>query len=122
MEITHFLHAALQVTDLEQAQKFYGEVLGLPPCERPLKFPGAWYQVGDIQIHLIVTPQRPSDVANPGKWGRNRHLAFAVKDLETVKTQLQTAGYPFQVSTSGRAALFVRDPDGNMIELSQLPV
>lgn len=122
MAITQFLHATLLVTDLERAQQFYGKVLGLAPCERPLKFPGAWYQVGDIQVHLMATDAVSSDLVNPEKWGRNRHLAFAVTDLATLKTQLQAAGYPLQASASGRAAVFVQDPDGNMIELSQLPV
>ena len=122
MAITQFLHVALLVTDLERAQQFYGEVLGLLPYERPFNFPGAWYQVGDMQVHLIAAEGVPTELVNPHKWGRNRHVAFAVTDLEVMKAQLQTAGYSWQASASGRAAVFIQDPDGNMIELSQLPV
>ena len=48
-------HVAVSVTDLERAQHFYGEVLGFRELERPpFDFPGAWYELGDRQLHLIV--------------------------------------------------------------------
>lgn len=119
MSIVAFLHAAIVVTDLERASHFYGEVLGLPIVERNLKFAGIWYQAGAVQLHLIADETIIDDLINADKWGRNRHLAFAVADLEEMKTKLLAQGYPFQLSASGRSALFVRDPDGNIIELNQ---
>jgi glyoxylase I family protein len=119
MSVTQFLHASLIVTDLDAAQKFYETILGLKRTARNLSFAGQWYQIGPIQLHLIVAPERIEDRINQDKWGRNRHLAFAVEDLDAVKQCLQTLGYSFQSSSSGRAALFVPDPDGNLIELAQ---
>lgn len=119
MQVTQFLHAALLVSDLGQAQHFYEHVLGLNRVDRPLKFPGVWYQIGPVQLHLMTTANPPAELVNPQKWGRNRHLAFAVADLEGMKTRLANENYSFQMSASGRAALFVQDPDGNVIELSQ---
>jgi glyoxylase I family protein len=119
MSILGFLHAALVVTDLEASQTFYGTLLGLSVIERPLGFPGIWYQIGAVQIHLIQAEQVIPDLGNAEKWGRNRHLAFAVDHLEDIKQTLQQAGYPLQASASGRPAIFVKDPDGNLIELSQ---
>ncbi len=118
MQITRCLHTAILVSDLAKAEKFYGQVLGLPKVDRPLKYPGAWYQIGDYQIHLIVDTEVEVELQNPQKWGRNRHVALAVADLDEAKQQLQANGYPFQMSASGRAALFARDPDGNVIEIS----
>ncbi len=120
MSITAFLHAALVVTDLEKSDHFYGTILGLPVVDRQLKFPGRWYQIGNFQVHLIADGGRPDQSDKPEKWGRDRHLAFAVTDLDAIKTKLTEAGYPCQSSASGRAALFVQDPDGNAIELNQL--
>jgi len=117
MPITKFLHAALLVTNLEQAKHFYGTVLGLPEIERNLKYPGAWYQVGEFQFHLIACPTVPPSEVNREKLGQNRHLAFAVTDLETLKTRLEAEGYTVQMSASGRPALFTQDPEGNVIEL-----
>lgn len=114
------LHAAILVSDLDKAAHFYGDVLGLAKVNRTLKYPGAWYQLGDYQIHLIVDESAPSGLHNAAKWGRNRHIAFAVKDVQTAKTQLVDQGFEVQMSASGRAALFIQDPDGNVIELSEL--
>jgi len=112
------LHVAINVSDLNHAQRFYGGVLGLQPVERPFSFPGVWYQVGAFQIHLIVAEGYQSTPQNPEKWGRNGHLALAISDLEAAKAALVQAGCPVQTSASGRATLFTQDPDGNIIELS----
>lgn len=112
------LHVALNVSDLAQAKAFYGGVLGLTAIERPFSFPGAWYQIGDFQIHLIVAEGWRATPHNAEKWGRNAHLALAVEDLDSAKATLIAAGCPVQVSASGRAALFTQDPDGNILELT----
>lgn len=119
MQINQCLHAAVLVSNLERAEQFYGNVLGLSKVERTLRFPGAWYQVGEFQIHLIVDSAVSAELQNSEKWGRNPHIAFCVTDLDAAKDQLIADGYDVQVSASGRAALFTLDPDGNVIELSQ---
>jgi glyoxylase I family protein len=118
MQIIQSLHTAILVTDLEKSANFYGKVLGLSKIDRSLQYAGAWYQVGNYQIHLIVASTVPTD--NPdAKWGRNPHIAFSVADLDVAKQELLDHNYPIQMSASGRAALFTQDPDGNIIELSQ---
>ncbi|MUL35543.1 VOC family protein [Gloeocapsopsis dulcis] len=120
MQITQCLHAALLVTDLQRAEEFYSNVLGLSKsAARMLNFPGTWYQIGDFQLHLIVAPTVPPQIQNQEKWGRNPHISFAVDDLDTAKQRLITHNYPIQTSASGRSALFTTDPDNNIIELSQ---
>ncbi|MDE5120315.1 MAG: VOC family protein [Trichodesmium sp. St19_bin1] len=119
MEITQGIHAALLVSDLEKAEHFYGQVLGLSKADRSRNFPGTWYQVGNFQIHLIVSSEIIPDVVNLEKLGRNRHLAFSISDLDVAKAQLLANNCPIQRSASGRAALFTQDPDGNIIELNQ---
>jgi glyoxylase I family protein len=120
IQITHYLHTAIRVSDLTKAEHFYGTVLGLPKVDRVLRFPGAWYQLGEIQIHLIADPNGVAEGLASEKWGRDRHLAFAVADLETTYATLAAQGYPLQRSASGRPALFTQDPDGNVIELTQV--
>jgi glyoxylase I family protein len=119
MQITQCFHAAVLVSDLERAEHFYGTVLGLPKVERVLRFPGAWYEINGFQIHLMATDAEPAALQNPEKWGRNRHIAFSVINLENAKAHLLTHSCPIQTSASGRAALFTQDPDGNVIELSE---
>ena len=119
MEITQCLHAAILVSDLAKAEQFYSDILGLHKIERPLNYPGAWYQVGQFQLHLMVHSHLSIEPYNQGKWGRNPHVAFAVDQLDEMKQRLQAKGYPIQMSASGRAALFTQDTDGNVIEISQ---
>lgn len=121
MTLTQLLHATILVRDLARARQFYEGMLGLTPIERSLSFEGRWYQIGAIQLHLIVSSQVIDDLVQPDKWGRNRHLAFAITDLDAMKQTLETGHYPYQLSSSGRAALFVQDPDGNLIELQHCP-
>lgn len=118
MQITQCLHAAVLVSDLERAEHFYGNVLGLSKVERSLKYPGTWYQVGEFQIHLIVDPGIEAQLQNSEKWGRNHHVAFSVANLDEAKEQLLAHGCNVQMSASGRTALFTQDPDGNVVELN----
>ncbi|MEM9266141.1 MAG: VOC family protein [Cyanobacteria bacterium P01_F01_bin.13] len=114
------LHAAINVSDLAAAEHFYGTVLGLPKVDRALKFAGTWYQLGGFQLHLIVAERDYWQPAPQEKWGRRPHLAFAISDLDAAKQKLIDANIPIQPSSSGRAAIFIHDPDGHIIELSQV--
>jgi glyoxylase I family protein len=118
MQILRCLHTAILVSDLATAEHFYSTVLGLPKIQRELRFPGIWYEIGDYQLHLMLGATSP--LSNTEKWGRNRHVAFAVSDLAAAAAQLERHNCPMQRSASGRAALFTQDPDGNIIEISEL--
>ncbi|MEL6604408.1 MAG: VOC family protein [Cyanobacteria bacterium J06614_10] len=115
-DILHPLHVALQVSDLARADEFYTQIVGLQKVDRQLTFPGSWYQIGDFQLHLIVS-QWAKNPPREDKWGRHPHITFAIDDLDSVKQSLIARDVPFQMSSSGRAALFIKDPDGNVVEL-----
>lgn len=119
MQILECFHTALLVTNLQKAEDFYSNVLGLTKIDRSLNYPGTWYQVGNFQLHLIVDSTISTDLHNSQKLGRNPHLAFKVADLAAAKTQLMANNCFIQSSASGRAALFTKDPDNNIIELTQ---
>lgn len=118
-EITRLLHASLLVSDLGRARAFYEGVLGLAPsASRPdLGFPGVWYDIGAAQIHLLALPNPDPVAGRPGHGGRDRHIALAVQGWEELKRELDHRGIAYTLSHSGRRALFVRDPDGNALEL-----
>ena len=119
IEIIGYLHAAVVVSNLDRAIEFYTNILGLERIDRQLKYPGAWYQIGDFQLHLIEnTNERYSDNINLNISTRNPHIALAVRDLDAAKQQLLAANRIVKMSNSGRAALFTQDPDGNAIELT----
>ena len=119
IEVINCLHAAVMVSDLDRAVKFYGGVLGLNRIDRSLKYPGVWYQISDVQLHLIVdVDYRATHTIDLTRSTRNPHIALGVRDLEVAKQQLLAANCVVKMSNSGRAALFTQDPDGNAIELT----
>lgn len=114
-------HYSLTVGDIERARAFYGGVLGLGEIERPdFGFPGAWYQAGDVQLHLIVPPAgvdtgRPAPALTPVA----NHIAFEIGDYEATRGQLEAAGVEVIGLGAKVGQMFVRDPDGNVVELIQ---
>ncbi|MCS6786370.1 MAG: VOC family protein [Thiobacillaceae bacterium] len=119
MRITRLLHASLLVSDLARARAFYEGLLGLAPSpERPdLGFAGVWYELGETQLHLLALPNPDPCEGRPAHGGRDRHIALAVEGWEDLRQRLERQGIPYTLSRSGRRALFVRDPDGNALEL-----
>jgi len=116
MELRKLLHAGLLITDLERSKQFYSGILGLKEKPRPaFDFPGAWYDLGECELHLIVTRDAlPTAGARPK---RDFHVSFLIDDYDATIRQLDQAGVPFREGSSGLAQIFVRDPDGNLIEL-----
>ena len=110
-------HVSLIVSDTGKSLEFYCGILGLETAERPaFDFPGAWLIVGNQQIHLLELPN-PDPAESPRHGGRDRHTAFSVQDLDSVRRRLDEASIEYTMSRSGREALFCRDPDANAIEL-----
>lgn len=58
----------------------------------------------------------------PAHGGRDRHVAFTIRDLAPLKGRLDKADVNYTMSKSGRAALFCRDLDGNALEVGHFPV
>jgi catechol 2,3-dioxygenase-like lactoylglutathione lyase family enzyme len=85
-----------------------------------MSFTGVWYDIGAAQIHLICLPNPDSGSQRPVHGGRDRHTALGVRAWDELRASLDAAGLPYTLSQSGRQALFVRDPDGNALELVAL--
>lgn len=118
----HFAHVSVTVSDIDAADRFYGGAIGLPKLPRPdFGFPGSWYSLGSgLELHLIVNAglRRP-DAERLGFEVRYPHFALAVEDADRVRAALQAAGLKVDElfsSPTGMRQLFVKDPDGNMIE------
>jgi catechol 2,3-dioxygenase-like lactoylglutathione lyase family enzyme len=90
--------------------------LGLKTLPRPeFSFDGRWYDLGNNhQLHLMCIERVPGQTDQPTF---DRHIALEVPDLEKTAQQLEKMQVDFARSRSGFPQLFVRDPDGNMIEL-----
>ena len=103
--------------ELEAAAKdFYGTVLGLERIPKPLtsRQNGAWYQIGNTQLHLSVEDEeRPLS---------SRHVCFTVSDLSDAETKFRGAGVeiiPDPRPNPSSPRFYVRDPGGNQLEIAQ---
>jgi glyoxylase I family protein len=115
-------HSSLIVSDTEQSLRFYRDVLGMQPTERPnLGFPGAWLQIGQQQIHLLELDNPDPTIGRPVHGGRDRHVAMHVDSITALRDDLDKAGIVYTLSISGRKALFCRDRDGNALEFIERP-
>ena len=126
IQVKRIDHITLVVKDLDISRQFYVDLLGMKEVDRPgFRFAGAWFQIGNAQIHLILEHDEsgpahafvPEDCAI----SRTRHFAFEVDDamavaqkLEEVKVEI-VAG-PKQ-RPDGPTQLYIFDPDRNLVEL-----
>ena len=122
LDIATIHHVSINVTDLERARRFYAGVLGLEETPRPaFDFPGAWYRLGDRQLHLLVHPPTRTLRGTAEISSREGHFAVAVRDFDEARAHLERAGVPFDARARGQtpwSQIFLSDPDGNLIELS----
>ncbi|HZR14125.1 MAG TPA: VOC family protein [Acidimicrobiia bacterium] len=107
-------HVSINVSDVDEAVRFYVDVLGLTQRgDRPeLGIGGAWLDAGSQQVHLLEAPPPAS---------RGQHFAVQVDDLPAVVAELRSRG--IGVSDASRVGTglqaFVNDPSGNTVELHQ---
>ena len=121
-------HCGLIVADLDRSRAFYGRALGLPEVPRPKNFvfAGAWFQVGEDQLHLLLESETTGSAGGvePGpsvRVGLANHVALEVDDLDAARARLDEhdvalIGGPMPRG-DGYDQVFVLDPDGYVIEL-----
>ncbi len=115
MQVKGIHHVSLNVIDVEEAQAFYVDKLGLQVLDRPdLGFPGCWLNAGEQEIHLIgIDSGRPL---------KEQHFAFCVDSLDDTISNLTESGIKVSkpLLTPGICrAVFAHDPSGNMIEFNE---
>ena len=137
-----FSHAGITVSDFNKAVNFYWDVFGCPlvgvadtPPDRVRTFFGVahdsptckigWIRVpgGGVLEIFEFQPQRPP---GPVPWNGVglTHISFNVKNLQKWHDHLQAKGVEIvskpERSPRGHSFFFVKDFDGNLIELMDL--
>lgn len=129
-------HVGLTVSDLERVVEFYRDTLGFSLLDR-FSVAGEGFSTavgvedasaqfvhldgGDVRLELVEyepAGERRTDegVEQPG----TKHLGLTVDDVdacyEALADEYETTSPP-QTTESGSRILFVRDPEGNLVEL-----
>ena|SRR5436309_2390206 len=117
-------HFAIHVSDVERAERFYTELLGM---QRVMRLPDqTLLRVGDQNIGLMVGKNLPAldltVLENP--LGKSHH-AFQVEDPEFdgARAALEAAGVPVSkpVDWGDHRCFYFLDPDGNLLEIVTPP-
>ncbi len=121
MERIEFLSAVLITSsDASRLATFYRDLLGLPLVEEHHGGEAAHWgcELGDIHFAIHPGP------ASAG--GGGLRLALWVFDLATLVGELERRGvvckYPIAKLGEGSLATAIEDPDGNLVELTQMSV
>jgi len=97
-------------------------MINLERITRPdLEYPGAWFQIGNQQMHLIELSNPDPITGRPKHGGHDRHVAFTVSNIDLIVEKLDEHNVGYSLSRSGRRALFFRDLDANAIEIFEQP-
>jgi catechol 2,3-dioxygenase len=123
---TRLGHVHLRVADLERATAFYRDLLGLSVTlyGPDLGLPMVLLAAGDYHHHIALnTWQSEGGTPPPAGHTGLHHLALLLPDrdaLATIVDRLLESGYPIDDAQDhgGTVAVYLRDPDGNGIELS----
>jgi predicted enzyme related to lactoylglutathione lyase len=120
--VTSLHHVNVTVSpELEAETKhFYGDVVGLQQVPKPAtaRQTGAWYQIGESQLHLSVEDEERGPLSS-------RHICFHVSDLAEAEKKFRDAGVEIITdarSIAGTLRFYVRDPAGNQLEIVQSSV
>jgi lactoylglutathione lyase len=125
-QITRINHVGLRVRSLDEARAFY-EKLGFefivgPVGPEPV---AVMEHPTGININFILNASSDASEFNqlmdvPEKHTGFTHIALEITDQESVERHLSDVGIPITETVelpNGTVFFFVRDPDGNVIEL-----
>jgi catechol 2,3-dioxygenase-like lactoylglutathione lyase family enzyme len=120
---TKINHIALSVTELEESEEFYRDIIGLRQIDEPFNDGlHAWFDVGGSQLHIIESAdeRRERNISN--------HLCFSTTDLDSFVSTLQDNGIDFRnwqgepnkvtLRPDGVSQIYFTDPDGFWIEMN----
>ena len=113
-------HYTIRCADMEATRDFYRDVIGLEVGARPaFPFPGYWLYLGGVPIvHLVKAEDGEPKGAGTAALD---HIAFRGIDIDATRTTLRSHALDFRETAvpGGRLQqIFVRDPDGILIELN----
>jgi catechol 2,3-dioxygenase-like lactoylglutathione lyase family enzyme len=101
--------------DFEQAETFYGDVLGLERSKQWGSMPAREFETGSLTLALMQSDAFGIEFAH-----HSHPVALHVDDVEAARKELEEKGVEFAADTmdSGVCHMaYFRDPDGNALML-----
>ena len=117
------LHTCLNVSDLDRSIGFYTKFIGLNLIShREVKQNNAEIAFLEDEGGAAIELTHWRDKKDLVEGDNFDHIAFAVKDVGATVGELKASGVtiamePFSLSGSSSRIAFIKDPDGNWLEL-----
>ncbi len=123
------LEAALYVDDLDAAEDFYGQILGLEKIQRATNR-HVFYRIGGSVLLLFIADETEKPSSNPelpvpphGARGPGHVCLVLTRDeIAVMRKHLLDWNIPIDAEfdwPNGALSLYVRDPAGNSVEFSE---
>ncbi len=140
----HAGHTGIVVQDLDGVARFYTDVIGLSETRRMSREGASLDALLDLtnvrlEVMFLGTPDRPAAIEllryvrhpsapirrQPNTHGPN-HVHFIVDDLSPILERLSAAGIesiggPVAWFDTWTRVLYTRDPEDNIVELTEIP-
>ena len=130
MQPSHVLETVLYASDLEAAEVFYSDVLGLEPASKQAGRQ-LFYKLGTSMLLIfnpeatVVPPAPDAKLPVPPHGAKGEgHVCFAASaaDIEKWRAHLQSNGIAIEADfewPGGGRSIYIRDPAGNAIEFAE---
>ncbi len=115
MNVTGVDFITVPTQNFEQAEQFYGDVLGLERSKRWGSMPAREFETGSLTIALMQ-----SDAFGVTFAPHSHPIALHVDDVESARAELEEKGVEFVADTMDSGVCYMahfRDPDGNALML-----
>lgn len=119
-----FVHVMIRVKNIDASMKFYTELLNMNRTGEVILDDSTLYYLSDedgqTQIELTYNKETPENgYENGNAFG---HLAFETNSMEEFTKKMQSMGYeylyePYFMPEVNMHIAFLKDPDGNEIEI-----
>jgi lactoylglutathione lyase len=97
-----YTHVSIPTRDADRAALWYQRLFGLEELAAPnFGSPVRWFRIGDLQLHLYQRNEERAPMQH-----------FGLGAIDSVRT------HPLYITPAGEVQLYLRDPDGNNIEIN----
>lgn len=127
--VTAYEHVGIRVTDRDTSRAFYEKLGWREEIDLPEHTANEMVNDAGIYINLIFNGVRRPEGRNilqdePVNYPGVTHAAFVVDDMDDLAAMLRREGIRITegpvIYSGRRKVIFIRDPDGNVLEFNEL--
>ncbi len=122
MKVARFDHIVITTQDLEKCLHFYVDVLDMELDNRNDRYA---VKFGEQKINIHRKKAEFLPAAQNVTYGSQDICLIAEGNIEEIKAEIEAKGYPIELGIVGRTgamgpidSIYLRDPDGNLVEIS----